>query len=150
MLVHELTVAKRRSKRRVGRGGKRGTFSGRGTKGQKARAGRRIRPQLRDVIKKIPKQRGRGKHSFKSIGIKSAVVNLDDLEKHFASGERVTPEALWRVGLINRRSKRIPKVKLLGSGVLTKKLLVERCQVSGSAKAQIEKLGGTVDGVVVG
>ena len=47
-----------KKKRVVGRGGKRGKTSGRGTKGQKARAGHRIRPALRDIIKKIPKLRG--------------------------------------------------------------------------------------------
>ncbi|MBI4136288.1 MAG: hypothetical protein HY481_01940 [Candidatus Vogelbacteria bacterium] len=48
----------RQRKKIVGRGGKRGTTAGRGTKGQKARAGHRIRPAIRDVIKKLPKRRG--------------------------------------------------------------------------------------------
>lgn len=52
--------------RSVGRGGKRGKTSGRGTKGQNARAGRKKRPELRDFIKRIPKLRGRGKSSLKS------------------------------------------------------------------------------------
>ncbi len=46
--------------KRVGRGGKRGTFSGRGTKGQHSRAGRRIRPAERDYIQHLPKLRGVG------------------------------------------------------------------------------------------
>lgn len=45
-------------KRRVGRGGKRGRYSGKGIKGQKSRAGARLRPALRDLVKKIPKLRG--------------------------------------------------------------------------------------------
>jgi len=49
---------KRKTPKRVGRGGKRGTYSGRGLKGQKSRAGRKIRPQLRDIIKRIPKKKG--------------------------------------------------------------------------------------------
>ena len=53
--------------RQVGRGGTRGKTSGRGTKGQNARAGRKKRPELRDFIKRIPKLRGRGKSSFKSF-----------------------------------------------------------------------------------
>ncbi len=48
------------SSKRVGRGGKRGTFSGRGTKGQHARAGHRIRPAERDFIQRLPKLRGVG------------------------------------------------------------------------------------------
>ena len=51
----------------VGRGGTRGKTSGRGTKGQNARAGRKKRPELRDFIKRVPKLRGRGKNSNKSI-----------------------------------------------------------------------------------
>lgn len=59
MKLHEIRSSSRSyKKRRVGRGGKRGKTSGRGTKGQKSRAGRRIRPQIRDVMKKFPKKRG--------------------------------------------------------------------------------------------
>ena len=54
----------------VGRGGKRGKTAGRGTKGQNARAGRKKRPELRDFIKRVPKLRGRGKHSNKSFRAK--------------------------------------------------------------------------------
>lgn len=55
----------KRSKQ-VGRGGTRGKTSGRGTKGQNARAGRKKRPELRDFIKRVPKLRGRGKSPLKS------------------------------------------------------------------------------------
>jgi len=48
------------AKKRIGRGGKRGTTSGRGTKGQHSRAGRRIRPAERDFIQRLPKLRGIG------------------------------------------------------------------------------------------
>jgi len=51
----------------VGRGGTRGKTSGRGTKGQNARAGRKKRPELRDFIKRVPKLRGRGKNSNKGF-----------------------------------------------------------------------------------
>jgi large subunit ribosomal protein L15 len=53
--------------KQVGRGGTRGKTSGKGTKGQNARAGRKKRPELRDFIKRFPKLRGRGKSSFKSF-----------------------------------------------------------------------------------
>lgn len=56
--------------KQVGRGGKRGKTSGRGTKGQNARAGRKKRPESRDIIKRVPKLRGRGTSSLKSRQIK--------------------------------------------------------------------------------
>lgn len=61
MQLHELQPkTKNKKKKRIGRGGKRGTYCGRGLKGQKSRAGRRIRPAVRDVILRIPKLRGKG------------------------------------------------------------------------------------------
>ena len=63
MQLHELKPTKaRKSVKRIGRGGKRGKTSGRGTKGQKARAGNSMRPEMRDIIKKLPKLRGHGKN----------------------------------------------------------------------------------------
>jgi len=59
MQLHQIKpLNKRKSKRRVGRGGKRGTYCGRGMKGQRARTGAKVRPEIRDLIKKIPKIRG--------------------------------------------------------------------------------------------
>ena len=59
-----------------GQGSGRGKTSGRGTKGQKARAGHSIRPEIRDMIKKYPKLRGRGKNSFKAFRATPAIVNV--------------------------------------------------------------------------
>lgn len=56
--------------RSVGRGGKRGKTAGRGTKGQNARAGAKLRPELRDFIQHVPKLRGRGRSSLKSRQVK--------------------------------------------------------------------------------
>ena len=59
MQLHEIKPThKLKTKKRVGRGGKKGTYSGRGVKGQKSRAGAKIRPEIRDLIKKMPKKRG--------------------------------------------------------------------------------------------
>ena len=64
MQLQELKPIHRlKKKKRVGRGGKRGTYCGRGIKGQKSRAGRKLKPLIRDVIKKYPKLRG---YRFKS------------------------------------------------------------------------------------
>ena len=68
MQFHNLQAkTKRKYARQVGRGGTRGKTAGRGTKGQNARAGRKKRPEMRDIIKRIPKLRGRGKSSLKSF-----------------------------------------------------------------------------------
>lgn len=59
MQLHEVVpIHKNKSKKRIGRGGKRGTYSGRGMKGQKSRAGHKIRPAIRDLIQRTPKLRG--------------------------------------------------------------------------------------------
>ncbi|RLC34678.1 MAG: 50S ribosomal protein L15, partial [Candidatus Nealsonbacteria bacterium] len=127
--------------KRIGRGGKRGTYSGRGIKGQKARAGRKIRPQLRDIIKKIPKKRG---YRFKSFRQKPAVVNVAVLEQKFKDGDKITPQKLLEAGLIKRQKGKLPAVKLLGTGTLTRKLLVSECQFSKSAAEKIKKAGGSI------
>ncbi|MDP2641825.1 MAG: uL15 family ribosomal protein [bacterium] len=71
MQFHNLKAkSKRKRSRQVGRGGTRGKTAGRGTKGQNARAGHKKRPEMRDIIKRIPKLRGRGKSSLKSRQVK--------------------------------------------------------------------------------
>lgn len=128
----------------IGRGGKRGKTSGRGGKGQTARAGNKPRPILRDIIKKIPKLRGRGKSSFKSFQKKPTVLPLSSLEKFFSDADIVTPSALVKKGLIVIRGGVVPEVKILGKKVLTKKLIISGCQVSKGAQEAIEKAGGSV------
>jgi large subunit ribosomal protein L15 len=135
---------KNKDEKRVARGGKRGKTAGRGTKGQKARAGHRLRPEMRDIIKKYPKLRGRGKNTNKSFEVKSAPVNLSLIELHFKDGGVVTPEVLLSKKLISRFGGRIPKVKILGTGKVTAKVDVSGCLFSESAKKAIEAAGGTV------
>lgn len=137
MQLHELKLKhKPKRKKRIGRGGKRGTYSGRGMKGQKSRAGRGPRPALRDFIKKIPKKRG---YKFKSIKKKPQIVNLESIEKHFSTGEKVTPKILLEKGLIARVKGRMPIVKILGKGKLSKKLTVEGCEMSKSVERVFKK-----------
>lgn len=134
-----------RPRMRVGRGGKRGKTAGRGTKGQNARAGRKKRPELRDIIKKLPKRRGYGKNRGRSVdGSKpSAIaVSLDRLEKLFESGAEVTSKVLAEKGVISART--VPPVKVVGTGSLTKKLSFKGIAVSASARLAIEKVGGTI------
>lgn len=130
----------------VGRGGKRGKTAGRGTKGQNARGNTRKRPELRDIIKKIPKKRGFGKNRAKSNYVKPEVfaVNVALLESIFENGSTVSPVTLLEKGIL--KSTRLPKagVKVLATGELTKKLHISGCAVSASAKAKVEAAGGSV------
>nr|MBP9856272.1 uL15 family ribosomal protein [Candidatus Paceibacterota bacterium] len=140
MQLHELkTKTKRRRSRQVGRGGKRGTTAGRGTKGQKARSGHSIRPELRDLIKKLPKQRGRGKNSNKSIVADKKPISLVALERAFNTGETVNLKTLADKGVITRRDR---LVKIVGSEGLTKALTVKNLPLSAPAKLALEKAGG--------
>ena len=142
MQLHNVKpTIKQKKKKRVGRGGKRGTYSGKGMKGQKSRAGRKIRPALRDVIKKFPKKRGYKAPRYRQ---KPAIVNMGILEKCFEVGGKVTPRSLHEKGVIKKSGGKIPAVKLLSSGKLTKQLLIEHCQISGKAKEKIIKASGTI------
>jgi large subunit ribosomal protein L15 len=131
----------------LGRGGKRGKTSGRGTKGQNARSGHRKRPELRDIIKKIPLKRGYGKNRAKSFFDRPDAfpVNVNVLERAFETGATVSPVSLLEKGVL--KSTRLPKggIKILGTGELTKKLHISKCAVSESAKAKIEAAGGSVE-----
>jgi large subunit ribosomal protein L15 len=142
MQIHQLELKHKLKKRkRVGRGGKRGTYSGRGSKGQRSRAGRKFKPAIRGLIKRYPKLRG---YKFKRVTLKPVVVNIETLEKKFKAADTVTSKVLIERGVIRRIRGRLPKVKILGFGKLTKKLTIEGCQVSKSAREKIEKAGGIV------
>lgn len=142
MQLHEIRpIHKKKKRKRVGRGGKRGTYSGRGMKGQRSRAGRRMKPAIRSLIKRYPKLRGYG---FNPVGLKPAVVNIGTLEKKFKSNDIVNPETLLKYGLIRRIKGKTPAVKILAEGKLTKKLVIEGCILSKTAKSKIEKSGGSI------
>jgi len=148
MQLHELKpTATRKLAKRIGRGGKRGKTSGRGHKGQKARAGNSSRPEMREHIKKLPKLRGHGIHRAKTVNAEKAevvVVNVATLETTFDAGAEVSPKTLVASGVIRGMRKQAPLVKILGNGELKKKLSVAGCQVSASAKEKIEQAGGSV------
>ena len=130
-----------KKRKRIGRGGKRGTYSGRGQKGQKARAGKKLKPVIRSFIKRYPKLRG---YKFKKQATKPAILNIDKLDEKFKEGERVNPQSLMEKGLINRIKGKIPEVKILGRGKVNKALIIEGCHISEKAKKNIEKAGGRV------
>ena len=145
MQLHNL-IPKTKNKKTmiVARGGKRGKTAGRGGKGQTARAGHKKRPEIRDFIKRIPKLRGRGVNQNKPIGAKPVIVNLDQLEAVFESGAIISPTTLIEKRTISLIDGRIPLVKILGSGDITKKFNVEACLISKQAQQKIEKAGGSV------
>ena len=128
--------------KRIGRGGKRGSYCGRGVEGQKSRAGRKMVPPIRQFIKKYPKLRG---YRFKSQKEKPAVVNITALERNFEKGEVVSPQSLFEKKLIRRMSGKMPVVKVLGMGRLTKKIDVKDCKLSETAKKKIKKAGGAIN-----
>lgn len=125
----------------IGRGGSRGKTSGRGHKGQKAHGGHGIRQHLKDIIKKLPKMRGRGRNSNKSIHDKAVAVNLSAISKSFTAGETVSAATLREKGVI--KGARNATIKVLGTGDIAK-LSFEGVAVSATAKAAIEKAGGTI------
>lgn len=148
MQLHELKpTSPKKTAKRIGRGGKRGKTSGRGHKGQKARAGNSTRPEMREHIKKLPKLRGHGVNRAQTVNaekVQATVVNVAALEGAFEAGAVVNPKTMVAAGVLETVRRRAPKVKVLGNGELTKKLVVENCQVSASAKTKIEAAGGSV------
>jgi large subunit ribosomal protein L15 len=132
---------------RVGRGGKRGKTSGRGTKGQKARSGHKLRPEIRDTIKSIHKRRGYGINRARTVNsgiIKPETVNVSVLETVCKKGATVNPAFLLEHRLVRRQKGRVPTVKILAKGEIIKSIIIEGCLVSAGAKTKIEAAGGAV------
>lgn len=143
MQIHQLSI-KTKHRKRVGRGGKRGNRSGRGGKGQTARAGSSTRPALRDFIKQIHKLKGVPARRYKKQGVKKyqkfyEAVNVKNLEKKYKDGDVVSPISLVEKKLVRKVGKKIPNVKILGEGELTKKLKFEGVLISENVKSKINK-----------
>jgi large subunit ribosomal protein L15 len=142
---------KSKERRTIGRGGKKGAYSGKGVKGQRARSGHKFEPFIRSLIKRYPKLRG---YRFKKDWLEPETINVRDIEKRFFIGEnnkkgekneiKISPEVLLEKRLIRKIEGRMPKVKILGKGTLTKAMMVEGCEVSKEAKEKIEKAGGKI------
>ena len=146
MKIHELKVKSNyRGKKRIGRGGKRGTTSGRGTKGQKSRAGRKMRPAVRDLIIRIPKRRG---FRNKPTSVKPRILSLTELVKMIkplAAGNAtvaVNNDVLHRLGAIPKHFH--GKVKVLGKGEVPFAIVLSGIAASRGAIVAIEKAGGSV------
>ena len=136
------TPGARSRRKRVGRGcgSGMGKTSTRGHKGQAARKGHKHKLQFEGgqmpLVRRLPK-RGFNNAAF---AVKAFGVNVAELEKKFETGAEISLATLAKAGLTDNKR---PKVKILGTGELTKKFTV-KVPCSASAKAKIEKAGGTV------
>lgn len=148
MELHDLHPAPgaTRQRKRVGRGpgSGNGKTAGRGHKGQKSRSGYSRRYGFEGgqmpLVRRIPKR------GFTNIfRVEFQVVNFRDLERVFSEGDTVSPESLIEKGLA-RGGKR--PIKVLADGDLSKKLIVQAHKFSASARAGIEKAGGSCEVVV--
>lgn len=144
MKLHELKPApgSRKKRHRVGRGMASGSgkTSGRGQKGQKARAGGGVRPGFEGgqnpIYQRLPK---RGFHNRNRK--EYAVINLDTLNR-FAEGSEVTPDKLIESKIVKNLKDGL---KVLGDGELNVKLTVKAHKFSKSAQQKIEAAGGTAE-----
>lgn len=129
-----------KEKKRRGRGASSGVggTSGRGSKGEKARTGKKISPWFEGgqtpLYRRLPK---RGFTNPSSIDYE--ILNVADLNR-FEDGSVINEDLLRDEGLLKKNKK----AKILGSGVLVKRLTVEDVKLSRSAKEKIEGVGGTV------
>ncbi len=143
MQLHEIGSFNKKRTQRIGRGGKRGTTSGRGTKGQKSRAGSRMRPALRDLIIRLPKHRG-FRNKVKSD--KPIVIDIAALMKKVVSmgtKKAVDHTFLKSAGLIPVGYQ--GTVKILGKGEVKQAITVKGITASKSVASQIEKAGGKLE-----
>ena len=135
----------KRARKRVGRGDGSGygTYSGRGCKGQKSRAGYKMRPGFEGgqlpLIKRLPRKRG-----FTNIfRTEYSTINISKLNI-FEPGSEITPETLVAAGLV--KSLRHP-IKILAEGDINHPLVIKANKFSAAAKAKIEAAGGKVEEV---
>ena len=138
MQLHTLVRKHKNEKEatRVGRGGKRGTTSGGGQKGQKSRSGHRIRPAIRDLIQRLPKLRGYRNKAKSDSAVEVTLSMLADMKAAV-----ITIASLVEAGFIENKNQ---AVKVLATGRLQKALKLEGLKVSAGAKEKIEKAGGSV------
>lgn len=132
---------KRRKRIGCGESSGHGKTSGKGHKGQMARAGRGIRPGFEGG--QMPMHRRLPKKGFNNAAFKDTyeVVNVGSLNEAFQDGAVINEAALRESGLVSRNCDGI---KILGTGELTLKLTIEGAKVSASAREKIEKAGGSI------
>ena len=141
MQIHNLKPkTKIKKSQRVGRGGKRGTYSGKGGKGQTAHGGRKIPAELKEQILRLPKLRG-ATNQTKKINVFE--IQLKTLVQKCPNDFKVNLESLRKLKLL---PKRITQFKIIGkTSPFDKKLFLKDCKITNSAKGLIEKAGGKVE-----
>ncbi|KAA0948603.1 50S ribosomal protein L15 [Sporosarcina sp. ANT_H38] len=144
MKLHTMKPAagSRTKRKRIGRGigSGFGKTSGRGHGGQNSRSGGGVRLGFEGG--QIPLFQRLPKRGFTNINRKDyAIVNLDTLNR-FDEGTEVTPELLIESGIVSNAKSGI---KILGNGILEKKITVKAHKFSASAKEAIEKAGGQTE-----
>ncbi|MFM2178259.1 MAG: ribosomal protein [Verrucomicrobiota bacterium] len=132
---------KRRKRIGCGESSGHGKTSCKGHKGQKARAGKGIRPGFEGG--QMPLHRRLPKKGFSNVQFRDVyeVVNVGSLNDAFEDGAVINEASLRESGLVNRNCDAI---KILGTGDLSRKLTIEIKSVSASAREKIEKAGGSV------
>ena len=142
MQLHTIQPSRKKTtKKRIGRGGSRGTYSGRGMKGQKSRAGAHFEPIIRQLVKRYPKLRG---YRAQMRTYLRQIITLTDIDKVLKDKDVITPKLLLEQKIISTMKGRMPRVKILGTGEVTKAFTIKGIEVSESAKKKIEKAGGKV------
>ena len=141
MQVNDLRNDNKKKKKLVGRGGKKGTYSGRGSKGQKARSGFSQRATFEGGMSSIVTRTKKNK-GFKSVGAEKEVVSLALLDRNFSDGDQIDKKILKEKKLIRSVKS---KVKILSDGDLTKKIVIlNDVLTSKTASDKIKKAGGTL------
>lgn len=144
MQMHTLKLKKRKYRKSVGRGGKKGTYSGRGNKGQKARSGVSIDPLFEggrsSLVDRMKKIRG-----FKSIKAKNLTMDIVKLGQKFKNNESVNQETLIQKGFFDKMEMQGRKIKILGNSPIKVKLKIDpRILISAAARKTIEAAGGEI------
>jgi large subunit ribosomal protein L15 len=143
MQINQIKLSRPRKKKKfIGRGGKKGTYSGRGNKGQKARSGAHIDPLFEggrsSLVDRMKKKRG-----FKSLKNKKKIIQISALEKKFKDGSEINEAALIKVGIVDTIDK--GKIKILGKTTLKKKFTIaHEILISSQARESVEKAGGKI------
>jgi large subunit ribosomal protein L15 len=144
MQIHTLKLRKRKGKKSVGRGGKKGTYSGRGNKGQKARSGVSIDPLFEggrsSLIDRMKKIRG-----FKSIKAKALTIDIARLGRKFKDNDLVNRETLIKKSFFDKMEIQGRKIKILGNSPIKIKLKISQdVSMSAASRKAVEMAGGEI------
>ena len=145
MQINTLKLNHKRKKRKtIGRGGKKGTYSGKGNNGPKARSGAHVNPLFEGgrstLIDHMKKKRG-----FKALKDKLATVSLAKIEKKFKDGDVINKEALIKARFVDKIDAK-EGIKILGGDAVTKKFTIaNEIKLSASSKKAVEKAGGKIE-----